>query len=228
LSLVVSVDASGLAAWIAERATGAHRFLFGIAGPPGSGKSTLAAALADELGAPVVPMDGFHVANAMLAERGLRDRKGAPETFAAEAFVDLVRRLRVVSDVVECPTFDRTVDEPVAGGLVVTPGDVIVVVEGNYLLLDEPPWTGLGELFDVIAYVEVPDDVRIGRLIERHVAFGRDRSDAIDFVGSSDEANARRVAPGRNRADVLISFAGPSEGSPPVQRVEWSIVDGPG
>ena len=211
------IDVSGLAAWIAERSLGVHRFLFGITGPPGSGKSTLAEALAGELGAPVVPMDGFHLPNAVLAARGLRDRKGAPETFAAQTFVDVVRRLRVAADDVECPTFDRELDEPVADAVRVTPDDVIVLVEGNYLLLDDAPWTQLAGLFDAVAYLDVADEVRVGRLVERHVAFGRSRSEAFDFVRRSDEANARRIQPGRSRADVIVSLAGPSVSERPRQ-----------
>jgi pantothenate kinase len=207
VSSVIAVAAGDLAAWVAAHSIGAARYLFGIAGPPGSGKSTLAEALADELGAPVVAMDGFHLPNAVLAQRGLSDRKGAPETFAAVAFVDLVRRLRSATDVVECPTFDRVLDEPVADQVSVRPDDPVVVVEGNYLLLDEAPWSELAELFDAVAYIDVPDDMRIERLVERHIRFGRNRRDALDFVHHSDEANTRRVEPGRERADVLVSFA---------------------
>ena len=86
-----------------------------------------------------------------------------------------------------------------------------MIVEGNYLLLDEPPWSELVDLFDAIAYVDTPDDVRVGRLVDRHVEFGRTRVEAIDFVDRSDEANARRIAPSRRRAHVAVSFAPTSE-----------------
>jgi pantothenate kinase len=203
---VITVHAGHLAGWIVERSSGAQRYLFGIAGPPGSGKSTLAAALAGELAAPIVPMDGFHLPNAVLAGLGLRDVKGAPETFDADAFVELMRRLRTATHVVECPAFDRTIDEPVADQVRVEPDDVVVIVEGNYLLLDEPPWSVLVDLFDAIGYLDVPDEVRIQRLVDRHVEFGRSRSEAVAFVNRSDEANARRIAPTKGRADVLVSF----------------------
>jgi len=195
-----------LADWIVERAGSADRYLFGIAGPPGSGKSTLAAQLGSVLGAPVVPMDGFHRPNAELIERDQLGIKGAPETFDAPAFVDLVRRLGRSREVVHCPAFDREIDEPVPDRIQVAPDDVVVIVEGNYLLLDEPPWDELTDSFDAVAYLDLADEVRIGRLVERHVAFGRDRIDAVGFVEHSDEANARRVVPGRVRADVLVSF----------------------
>ena len=150
-------------------------------------------------------MDGFHLPNAVLTASGLLGFKGASETFDADAFVELVRGLRTATHVVECPAFDRTIDEPVADQVRVEPDDVVVIVEGNYLLLDEPPWSELVDLFDEIAYLDVPDDVRVGRLVDRHVEFGRSRFEAVDFVNRSDEANTRRITRGRHRADVLVS-----------------------
>ena len=202
-----SVSPDDLAAWIDERCATTDRYLFGITGPPGSGKSTLAERLGAELDAPVVAMDGFHLSNVELIERGQLGIKGAPETFAASSFVDLVRELRQPSAIVECPTFDHTIDEPVADQIRVTPDDVVVIVEGNYLLLDEAPWGELAGLLDATAFMDVPDDVRIERLVDRHVAFGRDRREALDFVRRSDELNARRIEPGRTRAELLVSSA---------------------
>ena len=196
--------AADLASWISERATGADRYVFGIAGPPGSGKSTLAARLGTALGAPVVAMDGFHLSNDVLRARGLLGVKGAPETFDAEAFLALVRAIRDASETVLCPAFDRTVDAPVAARVSVVPGDVVVVVEGNYLLLDRPPWVSLSEAFDAVAYLDVPDEIRRSRLIARHVEFGRHPADAAEFVHRSDEANAALVEASRLRADLIV------------------------
>lgn len=200
--IVVEIDA--LPSWILERSAGTRRFLFGIAGPPGSGKSTLAAGLAAALGAPVVAMDGFHLPNAVLAERRMLGVKGSPETFAADDFVRLVRELRGAATAVGCPSFDRNVDEPIADQVQVGPDDVVVIVEGNYLLLDETPWVDLSELFDAVAYLDVPDSVRNRRLVDRHIEFGRSRPDAVEFVRRSDAANARRIEASRTRADVLV------------------------
>ena len=197
-------SAADLASWVSERADGADRYVFGIAGPPGSGKSTLAARLATELGAPVVAMDGFHLPNDVLRARGLLAVKGAPETFDAAAFLALVRTIRDVSEAVSCPAFDRTIDAPVADRVSVVPGDVVVVVEGNYLLLDRPPWAELSEAFDAVAYLDVPAEVRRSRLIARHVEFGRDPDDAAEFVHRSDEANAVLVDASRTRADLIV------------------------
>lgn len=203
--LVGDIQSAQLSSWILEQSAGADRYLFGIVGPPGSGKSTLAASLGGELGAPVVPMDGFHLTNAELVERDLLHLKGAPETFAASAFVDLVRALRRPTGVVLCPTFDRATEEPVPDQVRVVPSDPVVIVEGNYLLLEEVPWNELAVLFDAVAYLDVSNDVRVDRLVARHVEFGRGRSEALDFVRRSDEVNARRVEPARARADLYVS-----------------------
>ena len=193
-----------LASWISEWASGADRYVFGIAGPPGSGKSTLAAQLGTALGAPVVAMDGFHLSNDVLRARGLLAVKGAPETFDAPGFLALVRAIRDARETVRCPAFDRTIDAAVAGRVSVVPGDVVVVVEGNYLLLDRPPWVSLSEAFDAIAYLDVADEIRRSRLIARHVEFGRDPVEAAEFVHRSDEANAVLVEASRVRADLIV------------------------
>ncbi len=194
-----------LADWISAQCEGASRYLFGVAGPPGSGKSTIADRLGVTFGAPVVAMDGFHLSNAELDRRGQRGIKGAPETFASRAFVDLVRNLRAPSNDVWCPAFDRTIDEPIPDQIRVGPEHGLVIVEGNYLLLDQPPWGELCDLFDAVAYLDVPDAVRVRRLIERHVAFGRERADAAVFVERSDAANARLVEASRARSTVQVA-----------------------
>ena len=198
------IAASELVPWIRRRARGSGRYLFGIAGAPGSGKSTLAARVGAALDAVVVPMDGFHLSNAVLDERGLRNVKGAPETFAADEFVSAVQQLAAADTEVHLPDFDRAADEPRPGRITVRPSDHIVIVEGNYLLLDDPPWFGLRDRFDAVAHLRVDSAQRVERLVRRHVRFGRTRGEASAFVQSSDEPNAVRVEAVRDRAHVQV------------------------
>ncbi|MBX9246994.1 nucleoside/nucleotide kinase family protein [Actinotalea ferrariae] len=184
------------------------RRLLGITGPPGAGKSTLAAAVAAALGerAVLVPMDGFHLAQAELVRLGRADRKGAPDTFDAAGFVALLARLRRAGgsggdETVYAPTFDRALEEPVAGAIPVGPHVPLVVVEGNYLLHDDGPWARVAPLLDEAWYVEVDDDVRRERLVARHVAFGKEPAAARAWTLGPDERNARLIAAGRGRAD---------------------------
>ena len=185
-----------------------ERVLVGVCGPPGSGKSTLAKRLARRYRAPLVPMDGFHLPNAELDRLGLRHRKGSPETFDSNGFVALVRELRAGDHDVVAPVFDRAADASVAAGVRVPADASLVVVEGNYLLLDEPPWSELAELFDLTVYLDVPTEELRRRLVERHVRFGRTVVDAEAFVDASDLVNAARVRPSRDRADLVVTVGG--------------------
>jgi len=194
-----------LARTIRAKATGPGRFITALAGPPGAGKSTLAAALVAALGtgARAVPMDGFHYDDAVLEARGLRSRKGAPETFDAAGFVHLMRRLRAGEEVA-IPIFDRSTELSRAGADVVTTDDRLLVVEGNYLLLDEPPWSDLAPLFDLTVWIDVPEAELDRRLVARWAHYRRDPAETRAWIDSNDMPNIRRVMRGSYRADVVI------------------------
>ncbi|NTV39855.1 MAG: nucleoside/nucleotide kinase family protein [Demequinaceae bacterium] len=186
----------------------APRRLLGIAGAPGSGKSTLAASLAAALGpelAVVVPMDGFHLAHAELERLGRVGRKGAPDTFDAAGFVALLARLRDAAEpVTYAPQFRREIEEPIAGAIPVPREVPLVIVEGNYLLVDHGAWSGVRALLDQCWFVEVDEAVRMERLVARHRAFGRAEEEARAFAAGSDQANAVVIAATRGRADAVV------------------------
>jgi pantothenate kinase len=195
-----------------ELARSSHRTVLGIAGAPGAGKSTLArrivTAVDERLGAGTavqVPMDGFHLSNAALDALGRHDRKGAVDTFDADGYVALVRRLVAADeDVVWAPDFDRRVDEPVAGSIAVPRAARLVVSEGNYLLDDTAPWSALPALFTETWFCAVDDDVRLGRLVGRHMRHGRDHDAARAWAVEVDGVNAARVAPTAIRASRTV------------------------
>src|SRR4051794_17094253 len=179
-----------------------ERRILGIAGPPGGGKSTVARAVVAELGqaARLVPMDGFHLAQAELVRLGRRDRMGAPDTFDSAGYVALLGRLKGDEPFVYAPEFRREIEEPIAGAICI-PRDVpLVVTEGNYLLL----WPQVRPWLDEAWYVETDEELRVQRLIQRHIEFGKTPEYARAWVMRSDERNAAVVAETAARADVLV------------------------
>ncbi|WP_299874282.1 phosphoribulokinase [uncultured Sulfitobacter sp.] len=186
-------------------AEGKSRILIGIAGPPGSGKSTIAEALAQGLRLPaaVVPMDGFHLDNAELIPLGLLERKGAPETFDAAAFAALVRRLR--SDTtITYPTFDREADKTVPDGAAVSADTRVLLIEGNYLLLNRAPWSELDGLFDLTVRLDVPRATLHARLVERWRNHGLSPADATARAEGNDMRNADVVLNEGRAADFTV------------------------
>lgn len=185
------------------------RALLGICGAPGAGKSTLAARVAAAVGpeAVVVPMDGFHLHDDELARLGLSDRKGAPETFDVPGYAALLRRLRTETDhTVYAPEFDRSRELSVAGAIAVRPEHRLVVTEGNYLLYDRQGWAEVAPLLDETWFVEGDEDVRLRRLVQRHVRHGKPPDLAHRWATVSDQANADLVARTRPAADVLVEI----------------------
>ena len=187
-----------LATHLVENSLGKSRILVAIAGPPGSGKSTLAELTCAELhslgqyGA-VVPMDGFHLDNSILMERGLLSRKGAPQTFDAAGFVHLVQRLKHADADVVIPVFDRDRDIAVAGARCVRSQNKFLLIEGNYLLSKDAPWNELVALWDVSVFLKPSMDILQKRLIQRWLDMGVDRQSAQTRVLHNDIPNAEFV-----------------------------------
>jgi pantothenate kinase len=195
--------------------------ILGITGPPGAGKSTLAAAVVTAVpGTVLVGMDGFHLAHSALEALRRVERKGAPDTFDAQGYVALLHRIRGLGEpapplgadapggadrTVWAPQFRREMEDAVAGAVPIGEGTQLVVTEGNYLLLDRPPWDEVRPFLDECWYVDLPDEVRRTRLQARHERYGRSAEEAHARTWGSDERNAVLVAASRDRSDLRVS-----------------------
>jgi pantothenate kinase len=180
------------------------RRIIGIAGEPGAGKSTIAAAIASALGAALLPMDGYHLPQAELERLGRRDRMGAPDTFDVEAFVQTLTAVRERRAPVLAPSFDRDIEEAVPDAIAIGAQTETVIVEGNYLLLDTAEWSRVADLLDEVYFVDLGHDIRVQRLIERHVQFGKTEPEAREWALGPDEVNARLIAATARRAEHTI------------------------
>jgi pantothenate kinase len=190
------------------------RVMLGLVGAPGAGKSTLAQSLLHAFAAiaQVVPMDGFHLANAELQRLGRADRKGAPDTFDSAGYLALLHRIRDQQgsdggEIVYAPEFRREIEEPIAGAIAVLPSTRLVLTEGNYLLLDTGAWAAVASTLDEVWYVQVDnDDLRRQRLVQRHEQFGRSPEAALAWMQSTDEPNARLIHASRHRAHHVFTW----------------------
>lgn len=179
------------------------RRLVAIAGPPASGKSTLAETAAAELAVPLVPMDGFHLDNRVLTQMGLLPRKGAPETFDLGGFTRLIAAL-AGGEAAFAPLFDRAQDLGIAGAIPVPASAELVLVEGNYLLFDEPGWRDLAAFWDFSVWLDVPTETLEQRLITRWRNHGLSEAEARARAEANDLPNARRIQGARLPADLTL------------------------
>jgi pantothenate kinase len=187
------------------------RAIVAIAGPPGAGKSTFAERLRDALNAcapgaaEVLPGDGYHFDDLLLNARGWRPRKGAPHTFDVGGLRAMLERLRAnVEDEVAVPVFDRSIEIARAGARVIPRSASLVLVEGNYLLLDRDPWSALAPLFDVTIMLVAPLETLRQRLLERWTEIGLSGADLTAKMEGNDLQNVATVLEGSRAADHLV------------------------
>ncbi len=174
------------------------RILVAIAGPPGSGKSTLAEQLNDALSqrsisSCVMPMDGFHLDNQVLKERGEINRKGAQHTFDAHGFVAAIERIYANEHRVYVPVFDRTRDIAIAGVQEIASEHGIVLIEGNYLFLREEPWANLQNFVSMRLFLKPEMNTIEQRILERWSQAGLDQNTIDQRTYGNDLPNARYV-----------------------------------
>jgi pantothenate kinase len=193
---------------IERRAQDGVRLLVGVAGPPGAGKSTLADRLHETLTerghrSAVLPMDGFHLDNAILEERGDIARKGAPHTFDIRGLGDLLRAIKAGGEVFT-PVFDRDRELAIAAARCIAAEDRIVIAEGNYLLLQQGRWAGLADLFDLTVMVAPPISELERRLVARWTHYGLTPAQIEAKVNSNDLPNGRLVIERSRTADFTF------------------------
>jgi pantothenate kinase len=207
------IDLADLAAHLA-RTQGTARRLVAMAGPPGAGKSTVAERLCACLNqqapssARILAMDGFHFDDRVLDARGLRARKGGADTFDTGGLVAMLDRLRADDGrEIAVPVFDRALEIARAGAEIIPAATRIVIVEGNYLLLDDPrypDWACLKPRFDITVMLEVPRSRLAERLAARWQGFGLDAAAVTAKLEGNDLVNADLVVARSRPADFRV------------------------
>ncbi|HEX5495924.1 MAG TPA: nucleoside/nucleotide kinase family protein [Mycobacteriales bacterium] len=151
-------------------------------------------------------MDGFHLPNAVLADRRLTDRKGAPETFDVAGYLDLLGAVRAEPpDPLYAPSYRRVRHEPVPGAHTVATSVRLVIGEGNYLLLDRDGWAPARALLDQVWFVSMRPETARARLVG-HLAGGLSRTAVEEWVDRVDRANADLVNGTAHRADLRVEL----------------------
>lgn len=199
------------AGWVPRPEPG-RRLFVAITGAPGSGKSTVAEALVERLNrgepgsAALLPMDGYHYDDGLLTALGRLARKGAPDTFDVGGLRHMLLRLRDNSEgPIAVPVFDRDIEVARAGARLIPETVRVIVVEGNYLLLNQPPWAGLAPLFDVTVMLDCSAGVLRERLVRRWRGAGLPAEEIRRRVEENDLPNGVTVAENSIEADIVIA-----------------------
>lgn len=196
--------------------SGDKRHLVAIVGPPAAGKSTLAESLCQRLNessfsalsAAVVSQDAFHFDNAVLEQRGMSARKGAEDTFDVAGLKSLLERL--VADhgeEVAIPVFDRSLELSRNAAAILSPDTRIILVEGNYLLLDQAPWSALRPLFGTTLFLHASLEQLRARLERRWKHL--DPVEARAKIDGNDLRNAEVVVLRSRPADLTVNLQDP-------------------
>ena len=185
------------------------RTLIGIVGKPGAGKSTVVEAIKERFEqalVSIIPMDGYHLSDEELIAQGKRDRKGAPDTFDSNAFVELLRRVKSEDGEITFPIFHRELEASIPDEGTVPLTAKVIITEGNYLLSQEHGFENVRKLLDKVYYIDINDEKRLERLIARHIRYGKTPDAAQDWAMGSDEANARYIETTKHLASDFLSL----------------------
>lgn len=191
--------------------TDKNRVIIAIAGAPASGKSTIAEELLELLNenepdsAAVVPMDGFHLDDQVLKDKGLLGVKGAPSTFDVGGFRSLLQRLKINEEPeIIVPVFDRELEISRAGARVITSEIKYIIVEGNYLLLNKAEWKDMQPNYDLSVFVKVSQKIIHQRLVQRWQGYDYSALEIEHKINQNDMPNAQLVMRMMNEPDYFI------------------------
>ncbi|CAI9288504.1 unnamed protein product [Lactuca saligna] len=200
--------------------------IVGLAGPPGAGKTTIASEVAKRVNklwpqkscafdsqvqppqiAVVLPMDGFHLyrhqLDSMEDPKEAHARRGAPWTFNPELFLKCLKTLREQGSVY-APSFDHGVGDPVEDDIFINVQHKVVIVEGNYLLLEDGAWKEIASMLDEKWFVDVDIDIAMERVLKRHISTGNTPEFAKQRIEYNDRPNAELIFKSKKKADLII------------------------
>lgn len=204
-----TIDLGQLAERLLPLARSRERHLVALAGAPGAGKSHVAERLAERLSrqvpgsTEVLPMDGFHYDDIVLRARGDLARKGAPHTFDVAGLGVMLQRVAADDgESVAVPVFDRSLEIARAGARVIGPQARLVIVEGNYLLLDQPDWKVLADSFTLTVFIQVAEATLAERLRQRWANLPSDQLDIK--LNHNDLPNMCLVTQHSRPADIYL------------------------
>ncbi len=194
------------------------RVIVFLAAPPAVGKSTLALFLEklSETTKGITPvqnlsLDGFHYPNEYLKSNqialgdkthSLYEIKGMPETFDLESFKKYLQEVQDKN--IKWPIYDRNLHNPVMDQIDVEAE--IIIIEGNWLLLDEQGWKDLKSFCDYSIFIEAEEELLKDRLVTRKMKGGLTNQEALEFYNRTDKKNVQRVMEKRVEADLVLQM----------------------
>ncbi|MEP3612065.1 MAG: nucleoside/nucleotide kinase family protein [Lentilitoribacter sp.] len=190
-----------------------RRKIIAVAGAPASGKSTIAEAICDKMNdikpdcANILPMDGFHYDDTLLKARGIHSLKGAPHTFDVLGFAHMLKRLVARDeDEVVTPVFDRSIEIARAGANPISKDVEYIIVEGNYVLVEQTPWSELKPYFDLSVFVSFPVPILEQRLRQRWIDHGLDEAGIKRKLEEVDLPNGEYIRANSIRPDITFQM----------------------